>query len=221
MNNQEKEQNHSENRNEELLPESNEIENINTREKAPVKKTSVRKRTVKKTVAQAMPINESDLVETKNETAVQTDHQQIENLIKEIIQEAAADESVQTGTKQENAFPEEDRQEDSFQPQSDHDAAIYPDGNEKDISENKKAEFLEHIQSAMNDKAEKEKEKKKDKKKKSSSAKSTLCKMVKKDYLKKHIMEYQDLVIHPHYICIKCGRTAHDKKYLCKPLKIM
>ncbi len=50
--------------------------------------------------------------------------------------------------------------------------------------------------------------------------KQKLCRIVKKDYLKKHFNEYEALVLNPAYICGKCGRASNDKKNLCKPIGI-
>lgn len=49
----------------------------------------------------------------------------------------------------------------------------------------------------------------------------TLCKLVKRDYLKKHFKEYQELVTNPLFICRKCGRVAKEKQYLCRPVLIL
>lgn len=56
------------------------------------------------------------------------------------------------------------------------------------------------------------------KKKKEHTRKLRLCKLVKKDYLKKHLTEYKELVENPIYICRKCGRVANNISFLCKPV---
>lgn len=56
--------------------------------------------------------------------------------------------------------------------------------------------------------------------KKKNAGKRKLCKLVKKDFLKKHYKEYEELVLNPGYICGKCGRAAKDAKSLCKPMPI-
>jgi len=48
----------------------------------------------------------------------------------------------------------------------------------------------------------------------------TLCKLVKKDFLKKHFSEYRGLVANPEWVCRKCGRVANDPKLLCKPIQL-
>lgn len=55
---------------------------------------------------------------------------------------------------------------------------------------------------------------------KKTKKKHTLCKLVKKDYVKEHFPDYQALVADPEYICKKCGRAAKDDASLCKPLPI-
>ena len=65
----------------------------------------------------------------------------------------------------------------------------------------------------------KDKKGKKDKKNKAAENVS-LCKLVKKGYMDKHLKEYQQLLADPQFICLKCGRVAHDKKSLCRPLKM-
>lgn len=57
-------------------------------------------------------------------------------------------------------------------------------------------------------------------KKEKKAEKRRLCKLVKKDYLKKNFKEYKALVMNPKYICHKCGRTAHDQNILCKPVSL-
>jgi rubrerythrin len=47
-----------------------------------------------------------------------------------------------------------------------------------------------------------------------------LCKLVKKDFQKKHLKEYLDLVQDPVWVCKKCGRASNDVHCLCKPVKI-
>ncbi len=48
----------------------------------------------------------------------------------------------------------------------------------------------------------------------------TLCKMVKRDYLKKDLHGYQALVMDPHFICSDCGRVAKESQHLCSPVPI-
>ena len=43
----------------------------------------------------------------------------------------------------------------------------------------------------------------------------TLCKWGKKK-IEENFKEVTDIVTNSKYICKKCGRTASDKKYLCK-----
>ena len=47
-----------------------------------------------------------------------------------------------------------------------------------------------------------------------------LCKIVKKDFLKKHEEEYEQHIVGATYWCTKCGRAANSKSVLCKPKKI-
>ncbi len=51
-------------------------------------------------------------------------------------------------------------------------------------------------------------------------SKKTLCKLIKKDFIKDNIADYSSLVKDAVYVCMKCGRVAKDKKNLCKPQKI-
>ena len=64
------------------------------------------------------------------------------------------------------------------------------------------------------------KEAAKGEKKKKNAGKRKLCKLVKKDFLKKHVKEYEELVLNPRYICGKCGRAAKDAKSLCRPIPV-
>ena len=64
------------------------------------------------------------------------------------------------------------------------------------------------------------KKKKEDKKAKKSLPDKTLCKLVKKDILKKHMKEYQALVSEPEYVCKNCGRVAKSKRSLCGPVRL-
>ncbi len=48
----------------------------------------------------------------------------------------------------------------------------------------------------------------------------TLCKLVKKDFLKEHLDEYVNLVKNGGYVCKKCGRTACNEKILCKAVSM-
>jgi rubrerythrin len=63
-------------------------------------------------------------------------------------------------------------------------------------------------------------EKEKEKKEKVKKIR-TLCKLVKRDYLKKNFKEFQELVTEPLFICRKCGRVAKEKQYLCRPVLIL
>jgi len=47
-----------------------------------------------------------------------------------------------------------------------------------------------------------------------------LCKLVKKKHLKSNFNEYLKLVNNPKYVCQKCGRSANNKKLLCKPIEL-
>ena len=48
----------------------------------------------------------------------------------------------------------------------------------------------------------------------------SLCKRVGNKILKKDFDTYTSLIKDPRFVCTKCGRAAHDKKYLCNPEKI-
>jgi len=65
-----------------------------------------------------------------------------------------------------------------------------------------------------------EKKKKEGEKTKKFLASTTLCKIVKKDFLKKHLKEYQAIVTDPEYICERCGRLAKNKRSLCRPVRL-
>ena len=45
----------------------------------------------------------------------------------------------------------------------------------------------------------------------------SLCKLVKGKKVRKDPDAYIKLVKSPKFICLKCGRAAKDKKYLCDP----
>ena len=46
-----------------------------------------------------------------------------------------------------------------------------------------------------------------------------LCKWKKKD-IEKNIHELASIVDKPRFICKDCARCAHDKGFLCKPIKL-
>jgi rubrerythrin len=73
-----------------------------------------------------------------------------------------------------------------------------------------------HVEETQENEIEIEKEKKEKVKKI-----RTLCKLVKRDYLKKNFKEFQELVTDPLFICRKCGRVAKEKQYLCRPVLIL
>lgn len=50
-------------------------------------------------------------------------------------------------------------------------------------------------------------------------SKPTLCKL-KKHELKERLPELAELLPAASHICKKCARIAHDKEWLCKPLRI-
>ena len=43
-----------------------------------------------------------------------------------------------------------------------------------------------------------------------------LCKWSKGD-IEKNFSEYRKIVSKPKFVCMKCGRVASSKKFLCKP----
>jgi len=47
----------------------------------------------------------------------------------------------------------------------------------------------------------------------------SLCKWKKKD-IEKNIHELIHLVEKPRFICKDCARCAHDKGFVCKPIKM-
>jgi len=47
-----------------------------------------------------------------------------------------------------------------------------------------------------------------------------LCDLVKSDYLSNNFDDYVKMVKKGKYLCQKCGRTAKDKNYICKPEKL-
>lgn len=47
----------------------------------------------------------------------------------------------------------------------------------------------------------------------------TMCEY-KKEKLQKNLSDVKEIVKMPTHICLKCGRVANDKKYLCKPDKL-
>lgn len=49
---------------------------------------------------------------------------------------------------------------------------------------------------------------------------SRMCKLAKKDVPAEDPTEYAALIKDAAYFCTKCGRTAVQKKMLCKPAKI-
>ena len=46
-----------------------------------------------------------------------------------------------------------------------------------------------------------------------------LCKWSKSKYIK-DLDKLRDIVKDARYVCKDCGRVAHDKKWLCKPVKM-
>lgn len=49
--------------------------------------------------------------------------------------------------------------------------------------------------------------------------KKTVCKW-DKDEIKDDLDKLKKIVTPPKYICLKCGRTAKDEDYLCKPAEL-
>jgi len=47
----------------------------------------------------------------------------------------------------------------------------------------------------------------------------TLCKWKRKD-IEPNIRELKHIINKPRFICKVCARAAHDKNYLCKPIKL-
>ena len=47
----------------------------------------------------------------------------------------------------------------------------------------------------------------------------SLCKLKKKE-IEKKLHELAHIVDKPRYICKDCARSAHDKNFLCKPIKL-
>ena len=45
-----------------------------------------------------------------------------------------------------------------------------------------------------------------------------LCKL--KDHIKEQFEQYRRLVTPARFVCLKCGRTANEERYLCKPVAI-
>ncbi len=44
------------------------------------------------------------------------------------------------------------------------------------------------------------------------------------DWKAEHLKDldtYRELVLDPRYVCRKCGRVAHKKKWLCKPVSLL
>ena len=47
-----------------------------------------------------------------------------------------------------------------------------------------------------------------------------LCKLAKKEFMNTNLKEYSELVKSPQFVCIKYGRVAGEKKYICKPVEL-
>ena len=46
-----------------------------------------------------------------------------------------------------------------------------------------------------------------------------ICEWSEKD-LRKHYLKLRDIVTNPQYVCMKCGRAANRKKWLCQVKKL-
>ncbi|MBE0567772.1 MAG: hypothetical protein IH621_17595 [Krumholzibacteria bacterium] len=46
-----------------------------------------------------------------------------------------------------------------------------------------------------------------------------LCNWSKGQYVKQ-LEELKQIVADPRFVCRDCGRAAHEKKWLCKPVRI-
>jgi len=46
-----------------------------------------------------------------------------------------------------------------------------------------------------------------------------LCKWKREDY-EKQLAELRAIVARPQVVCLKCGRAADKKKWVCKPVKL-
>jgi hypothetical protein len=46
-----------------------------------------------------------------------------------------------------------------------------------------------------------------------------ICKWKRDDYPKR-LEELRQIVADPQFVCVKCGRVANKKKWLCKPVKL-
>lgn len=122
----------------------------------------------------------------------------------------ADDEAVKDDNDKNEETKEDDIEDGDYKDDDD-------DLNEIDEQKDTK-ESLEY--SVVIKKDEKKKKKKKSKAKKILGKKINLCKLVKRDFHRKHQEEYIALVLEPRYLCRKCGRTAHSKKVLCNPVRI-
>ena len=127
---------------------------------------------------------------------------------------------VKTAAKPEVAKPNADKPK-AVKPKTAQPKAAKPESKE---SSSKAAlpvkKTQEKTKAKVKDKKEKAEAKEKDKKEKVKKIR-TLCKLVKRDDLKKHFKEFQQLVTDPLFICRKCGRVAKEKQYLCRPVLIL